>query len=100
MFSLFYQMTHITKDRGSLVHDDRLDAFAGCAAKFIEIMNADAETLIENAKTADLEADAEVFLGEVDAGLLDMVLLGGDSRQVLYKLGWSKGRYRKRWCAA
>ena len=25
-YSLIYQMTHITKDRGALVHDDRLDA--------------------------------------------------------------------------
>ena len=27
-YSLMYQMTHITYDRGSLVHDDRLDALA------------------------------------------------------------------------
>jgi hypothetical protein len=28
-YSLFYQMTHITNDRGSLKHDDALDALAG-----------------------------------------------------------------------
>ena len=28
-YSLFYQMTRITKDRGALVHDDRLDALEG-----------------------------------------------------------------------
>lgn len=29
MYSLFYQMARVTRDRGSLVHDDRLDALAG-----------------------------------------------------------------------
>lgn len=28
-YSLFYQMARITRDRGSLIHDDRLDAVAG-----------------------------------------------------------------------
>ena len=56
-YSLFYQLTHITKDRGSLVHDDRADAFAGCAAKFVELMSADQDVLIENNKQADIDAE-------------------------------------------
>ena len=100
VFSLFYQLTHITRDRNSLTHDDRVDAFAGCAARFMEIMNADQDTIMENAKIADLEADAEVFLGDTDTSLLDMVLLGGDSRKVLDKLGVSPGHHGKRWVQA
>ena len=96
VFSLFYQITHITKDRGALVHDDRVDAFAGCAAKFMEIMNADQDVLIANAKLMDLEADAEVFLGEVQPAVLDLVLMGGDSRKVMEKLGMA-GQSRRRW---
>ena len=96
VFSLFYQLTHITKDRGSLVHDDRADAMAGCAARFIEIMNADADVLIENAKMADLEADADIFLGEVDESVFDMALLSGDSKKTLDALGTS-GHSRHRW---
>lgn len=96
VFSLFYQLTHVTRDRGSLIHDDRLDAFAGCAARFIEIMNADADILIDNAKTADLEADAEIFLGETEQSVFDLVCLGGDSKKVMDKLGVS-GSLAKRW---
>ena len=33
-YSLFYQMTRLTHDRGSLVHDDRLDAWAMAVAWF------------------------------------------------------------------
>lgn len=28
-YSLMYQMTHLTKDRGSLIHDDRVEALSG-----------------------------------------------------------------------
>ena len=96
-YSLFYQLTHITKDRGSLVHDDRADAFAGCVARFIEIMNADQDVLIQNNKIADIEADAEVFLGETDPTLFDMVVMGGDPRTILNKLGTGSRLLNKQW---
>ena len=35
-YSLFYQMTRLTADRGSLLHDDRLDAWAMCVQWFQE----------------------------------------------------------------
>ena len=35
-YSLFYQMTRLTHDRGSLLHDDRLDAWAMCVQWFQE----------------------------------------------------------------
>lgn len=92
MFSLFYQLTHITKDRGSLVHDDRADAFAGCAARFVELMGVDADRLILQNKERDIEADAAVFLDDIEAGILDLVLMGGDSRKVLEKVGSSAHR--------
>ena len=97
-YSLFYQLTHITKDRGSLNHDDRADAFAGCAARFIEIMNADQDTLIQNNKMADVEADAAIFLGETAESVFDLVALGGDSRKILDKLGSGGiGARQKQW---
>ena len=97
-YSLFYQLTHITKDRGSLNHDDRADAFAGCAARFIEIMNADQDTLIQNNKMADVEADAAIFLGETAESVFDLVALGGDSRKILDKLGAGGiGARQKQW---
>lgn len=40
-YSLFQQLTHITKDKGSLVHDDRLDALAMVVAYWVEVMGKD-----------------------------------------------------------
>lgn len=41
VFSLVYQLTHLTKDRGALQHDDRVDALAGAVAHFAKIMGID-----------------------------------------------------------
>lgn len=40
---LFYQMTRITRERGALKHDDRLEAFAMAVAYWIEHMSRDTE---------------------------------------------------------
>jgi len=42
-YSLFYQMTRITKDKGAITHDDRLDALAMGVAYFTERMSRDAD---------------------------------------------------------
>lgn len=46
-YSLFYQMTRLTKDKGSLQHDDRLDALAIAVNYWVEQMAADAERNME-----------------------------------------------------
>lgn len=48
-YSLFYQMTRLTRERGSLAHDDRLDALAIACAFWVERMNADVARGVENA---------------------------------------------------
>lgn len=40
-YSLFYQMTRITKDRGALAHDDRLDAVEGAVRYWTKAMARD-----------------------------------------------------------
>lgn len=40
-YSLFYQLTHITKEKGALVHDDRLDALAMAVAYWVEVLGKD-----------------------------------------------------------
>lgn len=47
--SLFYQMTHICRERNALRHDDRVDVLAMLVAFFIEIMDQDAN------KSANIE---------------------------------------------
>src|SRR5882757_3699981 len=42
-YSFLYQLTHLTKDRGSLTHDDRLDAVAGAVAHFQRAMMMDCQ---------------------------------------------------------
>ena len=42
IYSLFYQMTRISRERGSLAHDDRLDALAIGVQFFVESMAKDA----------------------------------------------------------
>lgn len=42
-YSLFYQMTHITRDRGAIKHDDRLDAVAIGVQYFTESMAKDSK---------------------------------------------------------
>ena len=98
-YSLFYQLTHITKDRGSLVHDDQLDAFAGCAQRFLELMSADEDVLIDMRKEEDLMADAEIFFGEINPSAFDLVCLGHKSTDIIRKLGLS-GRSNKKWVQA
>lgn len=42
-YSLFYQLTRITRERGSLAHDDRLDALAIGVQFFVESMEKDSK---------------------------------------------------------
>lgn len=40
-YSLFYQLTRITKDRGSLSHDDKVEAVAGAVFYWVDSMSRD-----------------------------------------------------------
>jgi hypothetical protein len=42
-YQLFYQMSRITRDKGALVHDDRLDALAIAVAYWVDQMAVDQE---------------------------------------------------------
>lgn len=42
-YSLFYQLTHLTKDKGCLAHDDRLDALAGAVKCLQTTVETDSE---------------------------------------------------------
>ena len=64
-YSLLYQLTHITRDRGSLRHDDRLDALSGAVAYWVESMARDAEKAHELHQEALLDAELRKFMGHV-----------------------------------
>lgn len=65
VFSLLYQLTHITRDRGSLKHDDRLDAVAGAVAHFMRAMAQDSkenrQAYIDQRMEEEIEDFYEMF---------------------------------------
>jgi hypothetical protein len=58
-------MTRMTRDRGALKHDDRLDAVAGAVAHWTEYMNRDSEKAHLAAKEAAVDAELEKFMSQV-----------------------------------
>lgn len=78
-YQLFYQLTRITKEKGALVHDDRLDALAGAVGYWVEAMALEAQERIKERQDAALRAELErmhrahqqglvQFLGEAKGG--------------------------------
>lgn len=61
-YSFLYQLTHITRDRGSLAHDDRIDALAGAVAHFQRAMMQDVNQAAQAMRDAEMEAEIEDFL--------------------------------------
>lgn len=61
-YQLFYQLTHITSDRGSLRHDDRLDALAGAVAYWTQQMDRDVDRAMDAEKQKRLDKELKRFL--------------------------------------
>ena len=61
-YSLFYQMTRITKDRGSLVHDDRLDALAMAVAYWVDAMAQDRDKAEESHRSRVMDKELKEFM--------------------------------------
>lgn len=64
-YMLFHQMTRITKDRGALIHDDRLDALQMAVQYWVDFMAADAETEISNRKEELFDKEIENFINGI-----------------------------------
>jgi hypothetical protein len=55
IYSFMFQMTRITKDRGCLVHDDRVDAVEG-AVRFVQnLLKVDSAKVIEQQRAREFE---------------------------------------------
>lgn len=59
---LMFQFTHITKERNSLAHDDRVDALAGAVAYFVQALTMDSVTAAKEVIEAELDAELEDFI--------------------------------------
>lgn len=64
-YSLFYQMTRVTKDRGALIHDDRLDALAMAVSYWTEHMARDNNKAVQQLKDKALDQELKRFKGHV-----------------------------------
>jgi len=75
-YMLAYQMTRITKDRGALAHDDRLDVLAMACQYWVEQMAADADAEIRDRKQQLLNDELDKFIRGFN------VLAGGGKKNV------------------
>lgn len=64
-YMLFYQMSRITKDRGALAQDDRLDALSIAVNYWVEQMARDVDKSIEDEKERRLKTALETFMNHV-----------------------------------
>lgn len=67
-YRLFYQLSRITKDKGALAHDDRLDALCMAVAFLVEHMAADAEAKIKEHAQEALDKELERFMDHAIGG--------------------------------
>ena len=61
-YSLLYQITRITRDKGALGHDDRVEALAGAVAYWVEQMDADTKRAEEDHRQAKLQEELDRFM--------------------------------------
>lgn len=64
-YSLFYQLTRITRERGALVHDDRLDALAIAVNYWVESMARDNNKAASEIKGMAIDRELKKFMGSV-----------------------------------
>jgi len=65
-YNLIYQLTHITKERGSLVHDDRLEALSMAVNYWVEHLGQSQEDGIERYKEEMFLKELEKFTNAYD----------------------------------
>ena len=80
-YQLFYQMSRITRDKGALAHDDRLDALAGAVAYWLESMSQDDRKAAEERAEELRRLEHEHFKGRLGASLQQLAF-GMDADQI------------------
>jgi hypothetical protein len=68
VYSLFYQLTRITRDRGALKHDDRLDALAIAVAYWVEQMAQDNDKANQRHYEQLLDMELKSFMRDAFGG--------------------------------
>lgn len=90
-YLLGYQMTRITRERGALIHDDRLDALAGAVAYWVSVMGVDQQAQIEEQRQEDFKAAVEIFTtDERNSEAFDLFCMLGDAQKAQKLTGGKK----------
>lgn len=79
-YSLWYQMSNITTDRDSLVHDDRLEAVAGAVRMFKHVLVQDEHKAAEARARANHAEFMRNPMGYTDSGVQTTVARGTRAR--------------------
>lgn len=58
-YQLFYQMTRLTREKGSLAHDDRLDVLAMAVQYWVDQMSRDVDQAIHQHRADKLKEELE-----------------------------------------
>lgn len=66
-YQFFYQLTRITREKGALVRDDRLDSVAMAVGYWVEHMGRDKEVALKEHKQDLLDKELEKFMHGVHA---------------------------------
>ena len=61
-YQLFYQMSRITRERGSLAHDDRLDVLSMAVGYWVEQMAKDVDMAMKDRKTHLMRQELDRFM--------------------------------------
>jgi len=69
-FSLLYQLTHITRDRGALRHDDRLDALSGAVAHYMRSMGQDVDEAARGVLQQRMDDEIDDFMEFMEGGAM------------------------------
>jgi hypothetical protein len=88
---LMYQMSRITKDRGSLAHDDRLDALAMAVSYWVDQMGQDDRKKMEDRAAQLLEAELATWMGDLQISM-DALAMGATPEQAMAAARLSGGK--------
>ena len=93
-YQLFHQLTHLTVDKQSLQHDDRLDALAGAIEYWNESLAIDENRAIKEREAELWDLELAAHKGDIE-GALDAKILGiplGSLSQSRGKESWIADR--------
>ena len=67
--TLIYQLTHITRERASLKHDDRVDALAGAVSHFQRVLEMDMDQAAKDISELETQEMLDDFIETAKHGI-------------------------------